>query len=131
MNHEEIESGGKTVRLFSSYLARDAILKNSQYMGFAINLGLLAPEYVVDNKLFFDDYYEGDYVFNDQLKILVKFENGNCVFKYQWSNTEDDAWTNKVHVGPIETDWLIKIPYIKDTHPGIDATLELLISPHD
>lgn len=130
MNHEEIEHGGKRARLFSSYLSRDAILKNSQYMGFAINLGLLAPEYVVDNRLFFNDYYEGDYIFNDQLKIMVKFSGGNCTFKYQWSNANDDNWTNKVHVGPIETDWLIKIPYLKEANPGIDATLELLISPH-
>lgn len=130
MNHEELESGKKRARLFSSFLSRDAILKNSQYMGFAINLGLLAPEYVVDNRLFFNDYYQGDYIFNDQLKIMVKFADGNCVFKYQWSNANDDSWTNKVHVGPIETDWLIKIPYQKDAKPGINATLELLISPH-
>ena len=130
INHEEIENQQKTVRLFSSFLSKDSIIKNSKYMGFAINIGLLAPEYVVDNRLFFDDYYQGNYIFNDQLKILIKLENGNCVLKYQWAQADDDTWTNKVHVGPIETEWLIKIPYTKPGNPGIEATLELVVSPH-
>ncbi len=130
INHDEVDGKEKTVRLFSSFLSKNAIIKNSKYMGFAINVGLLAPEYVVDNRMFFDDYYQGDYIFNDQLKILVKIENGNSVLKYQWAQENDDNWTNIVHPGPIESDWLIKVPYTKEGHPGIEATLELVISPH-
>lgn len=134
--HDDVAKGDKQIRLFSSYLATDSITpvrknrRNNSEMGFAVSLGLLSPEYVVDNKFFFDDYYKGDYLFNDQLKFKVKIESDRSVIKYQWSSDNDDKWTTEVLAGPIASPWLLKIPYLKDASPGIDAVLELLISPN-
>lgn len=137
LSHKEAMKGGKQIKLFSSFLATDAIApvsknrRNKSEMGFAINIGMLSPEYVVDNKFFFDDYYQGDYVFNDQLKLKVKFESARSVVSYQWSSHEGDDWITEVLMGPITSPWLLKIPYLKDAKPGIDAVLELLVSPAD
>ena len=138
--YEDIQDGETEIRLFSSYLSKDEIFKNKErnigrrnndeFMGFAINLGLLVPEYVVDKRYFFDDYYAGDYIFNDQLKLLVKADSSATVVKYQWSHQSNDQWVNVVHTGPIENEWLIEIPCLKEGEPGIDASLNLLISPH-
>lgn len=134
LRHEDVVEGGKQIRLFSSYLSTDAITqasknrRNDNEVGFAINVGMLSPEYVVDNKYFFDDYYKGDYIFNDQLKLKVKIESGRSVVSYQWSSQDDDNWMTEVLVGPIESVWLLEIPYVKEAKPGIDAMLELAIS---
>jgi hypothetical protein len=91
---------------------------------------MLTPEYVVDNKFFFDDYYKGDYLFNDQLKLKVKIESDRSVISYQWSSHDDDKWTTELLLGPITLPYLLIIPCVKEVSPRIDAVLELLISPN-
>ncbi len=134
--HEDVVKGDKHLKLFSSYLALDSITqvrknrRNKNEMGFAISLAMLTPEYVVDNKFFFDDYYKGDYLFNDQLKLKVKIESDRSVISYQWSSHDDDKWTTELLLGPITLPYLLIIPCVEEVSPRIDVVLELLISPN-
>ena len=138
LSHDEVSQPGHEVMLFSSFLAIGAIntkapknRRNSTEMGFAINVGMLAPEFVVDNKFFFDDYYVGEYIFNDQLKLKVKVESSQTVVKYHWTSQEDNDWATEILVGPLTSPWLISIPYVKAGQPGIDASFELTVHPVD
>lgn len=137
LSHDKVKQADCQVMLFSSFLATDAITRvrknsrNDNEMGFAINVGMLVPEFVVDNKYFFDDYYVGEYIFNDQLKLKVKIESSRTVVKYHWTSQEDNDWITEILVGPLESPWLINIPYIKQGHPGIDAVFELTVLPAD
>lgn len=136
LEHNQLKTGKAEVKLFSSYLSKDAIMpvrknKNKEHeMGFAIDISLRSPEFVVDKKLFFDDYYEGGYLFRDQLKLKVEMKPGECIVSYQWSSGDESDWSKVVHLGPFDNEWLIEVPCIKETKPGMHGTLELLIEPH-
>jgi len=71
--YDDMIKEGKQVYLFSGYLTKAARSKKvkDRALAFAIWLGIQVPLYEIDNKFWFDGYYEGGYIFNDTLFFHV------------------------------------------------------------
>jgi len=128
LQHEELDAGIKKVMLFSSFLSKGAIIKNSKYMGFAVDLRILAPEYVVDNRLYFDDYFEGASIFRDKLTLMLCHEKGEFVVKYGWDQDSTNKAQQRIESTFSDGKWVGQLPVEKLSAPGIKAQLVLTVS---
>lgn len=64
----------KPVYLFTGFLMKKARAMNAtdSALAFAIRLGIQVPLYEVDNAFWFDDHFEGGYLFDDTVTIHVR-----------------------------------------------------------
>ncbi|MBE0542525.1 MAG: hypothetical protein IH623_14280 [Verrucomicrobia bacterium] len=117
--------------LFSLYLdARQRVNPKRRSLGFSLDLGVLVPQYQVDKKFWFDDYYEGSYLYRDKINLEAvppktkKSKAGwtlNYGFDSESPNTTAHAAPSAIENG--ET--VFRIPIEKKTKPGITAQLVL------
>jgi len=126
--YDAMVKAGKPVHLFSQYLAKRAIVRGS-YMGYSVTLGVLVPEYRVDNRFFFDDHFEGAYIFRDKLNMLLRPNEEGLKVRYGWDSSASNSTDTTVEQ-PVNDNgaWRIEIPVAKASAPGIDAVLELDIA---
>jgi len=124
--YDDMVKDKKPLHLFSTFLSKSAITNNSRYMSFAINLGLMVPEYSID-KLLFDEHYEGSYIFNDVLTLdVTQTSSGEFKARYGWdSNSVNDA-TKALDIKKTAKGWECKLPVEKKGAPGITAELTLV-----
>ena len=70
----------------SPNLRINLIVRNNG-VGLSVDLRVLVPEYVVGDDHFFDDHYDGAYLFRDKLNLLVDRDAGGAArVKYGWDN---------------------------------------------
>ena len=137
--YDELFKKEKSPRLFSAFLrlgARvvDEIVRPT--LGFSVELGVLVPEYELDNKFWFDDHYDGGYIYRDKVNIEVKVpesEKEDWILQYGFDSltpnqTEEEnraevEWDGEIAVFQIP---LRQLPGKKD--PKMDATLEIRAS---
>ncbi|MCC6302191.1 MAG: hypothetical protein IT489_05255 [Gammaproteobacteria bacterium] len=125
--YDEVVEQGRGLTLFSTFLSRALIQKNSRYMGLSVDLRVLVPEYVVGDDHFFDDHYDGAYLFRDKLNLLVDRDaDGAARVKYGWDNENGANRAGRV-AGTVARDggWQCEIPVRNTARPGIDAVLTL------
>lgn len=135
--YDEVVKAGKPLRLFSSFLSKDKIVGRARNMGFSIEIGVLVPEYVVDNKYFFDGHYEGSYIFRDKLNLAIgKDKQGRARVRYGWdsagaNNTNRTIDFNDVfnHRAEDPDQWQFNIPVVNNKTPGMQATLSIMATP--
>lgn len=126
--YDDMVKAGKPVHLFSQYLAKHAIGRGS-YMGYSVTLGVLVPEYRVDNRFFFDDHFEGAYIFRDKLNMLLRPNEEGLKARFGWDSSASNGTDTTVEQ-PMNANraWRIEIPVKKASAPGIEAVLELDIA---
>ncbi|MCC6207427.1 MAG: hypothetical protein IT488_04685 [Gammaproteobacteria bacterium] len=125
--YDEVVGDKKGLTLFSTYLSEALIHKNSHYMGFSVDLRVLVPEYVVGDDHFFDDHYDGAYLFRDKLNLLMDWDKaGAARVKYGWDNESGANRAGRVAaVNTRDGEWHCEIPVRNTARPGIDAVLTL------
>ncbi len=126
------DGAGGRLHLASSFLAKAARVDESRKsLGFALDLGVQVPEYVVDGVWFAKNHYEGGYIFRDKVNLeAVPLRGGGWRLLYGFDSkcpnqTEPEA--KRVKLGPGR--YRFSIPIEQSNPPGIRATLELETSP--
>lgn len=103
--YEKLTKDQKSVYLFSGYLLEKGKMPRSKddALAFSIELGVQVPVYEVDNRFWFDDHFEGGYVFKETITFHVfTTANGPSVY-YGFSSvagagTADDEIERRVFV---------------------------------
>ena len=82
--YEELVHEKKPVYLFSGYLLRRAKTPNSTgtALAFALELGIQVPVYEVDRQFWFDDHFEGGYVFHNTITFHVRPTADKTTIRY-------------------------------------------------
>lgn len=99
----------------------------SHHPDFSVDLRVLVPEYVVGGDHFFDDHYDGAYLFRDKLNLLVDWDKAGAIHvKYGWDNESGANRAGRVAEASARDDeWSCEIPVRNTSRPGIDAVLTL------
>ena len=80
--YDAIVKEQKPVYLFSGFLYSKEQAQNveDQSLAFSINLGIQVPIYEIDRRLWFDGYYEGSYIFEDEVTFHVYPEENRAEY---------------------------------------------------
>lgn len=118
--------------LFSTFLDRRAIANKSRSsLGFSVDIGLLVPDYEVDNRWWLDDHYDGGYIFRDKLNLEVRppRDGGEWKLRYGFDSHMANRSTKSV-VGVAVDDHLeFRIPIDSGAnHPKLRGELVLRCS---
>ena len=99
-------------------------------LGFAVEIGVLVPEYTVDGVLFLNNHYPGGYIFRDKLNLeATPPKPGEIGSAWQLMCGFDRNTPNKATEPVAPTDFEdrieFRIPIVRENRPGIKATLVL------
>jgi len=119
--------------LFSVFLDRgERVNRKRSTLGFCLDLGVLVPTYEIDNKLWFDEHYEGGYLYRD--KINLEAAPPNRRFK-QWRikygfDSRTPNRTTTYAIARKKGDRLVfRIPVSQNSRPGLKGELVLYAKP--
>ncbi|MGH7945762.1 MAG: hypothetical protein ACREF9_12245, partial [Opitutaceae bacterium] len=121
--------------LFSVFLSAGARVKtNRPSLGFAIDLGVLVPEYEVDGFLWRDQHYAGSYLFRDTVTIEATpqtDDQGRTTFsiKYGLDSKTPNRAPTKVELQKVGQTHVCEIPLASRSRPGLKGRLVLTARP--
>jgi hypothetical protein len=119
--------------LFSAFLSSGARLRQRRpSLGFAVDLRVLVPQYEVDRKLWFEDHYEGGYLFRDKLNFeaIPPAADGEAwTLRYGFDSAAPNRATRTAEPRHGNGATTFRIPIEQKTRPGISATLVLRATP--
>lgn len=130
LRHDEVGlAGPRHPHLFSTFLSRKArVNSNRQGLGFTVDLAILVPQYEVDNKLWFDDHYEGGYLYRDKINLEAipdEAAPGGWRLRYGLDSRTPNRATTEVDASPGDGGVSFRVPVKQSSRPGIDAHLVL------
>jgi hypothetical protein len=113
--------------LFSAFLSSAArVNMKSKALGFSVDLRVLVPQYEVDGFLFFNNHFEGGYLYRE--KINIDATPGPDSKSWSVRYGLDSKTPNRVSRDAeqsSEDPWTFAIPIVQNTAPGISARLIL------
>lgn len=132
----------RSLYLSSVFLAdRGKVDPSRPSLACGLRLGIRAPDYEIERRLWMNEHYEGGYLFHDGI-ILEIFPGGGDVkawtFKYAWQGTGVAEPLNVLAVKPLDGGRVqVDIPFDSHTlnaegapepsYPGVKANLRLVI----
>lgn len=120
--------------LFSAYLSTAAKVKRRRpSLGFAVELGVLVPDYEVDGFLMFDRHYKGSRLYRDTLTIEatpVADPGGTQRYsiRYGYESRSPNRATRTAELTPTGDAFVCRIPIDSKSVPGITGMLALYCS---
>ena len=117
-------------KLFTAFLSRNARVNLRRYsLGFAVRLQVRVPEYVVDG-VFFDNHYEGGFLFSDKLNIEVTPRtNGLTKVKYGWDSRTPNRTSHALGLTQQQAALIGTTPFGgRSTRPGISGKIYFTIT---
>lgn len=113
------------ITLVTGYLLDSArVDPDEESLGFSLDLGILVPQYEVDGRLWFKDYYDGGYIFRDKFNLeLVQGDEPRLRYG---RDTRTTNRTTQAVSGTALNDggWEFRIPVDGgESHPRLDGTL--------
>lgn len=121
--------------LFSTFLSAGARVKKTRSsLGFAVDLGVLVPEYVVDGFLWRDQHYKGSYLYRDTITVeATPVQNdGNGIsykVRYGYDSRTPNRATTAVDTTHADGLFQCEIPVERKTIPGLQGMLVLTARP--
>lgn len=121
--------------LFSTFLdARKRVNLERKSLGFSIDLGVLVPQYEIDNKLWFDDYYEGGYLYRNKINLEAfppdeGEKDGTWTLRYGFDSKTPNATAKTIKPAVENGKTVFRVPVQQNTRPGIAAELVLTAMP--
>jgi hypothetical protein len=127
--------------LFTTYLNGGArVRKQRPSLGFAVELGVLVPEYEVAGQFWARNHYAGGYIFREKFNLEAippSGEETSWRLRYGVDSATPNRSTRNLqpeeeHEVPahVAADGLVfRIPVVQNTQPGIKAMLELTARP--
>ena len=120
-------------QLFSVFLSRGARVNPKRPgLGFSVDLSVLVPQYEVDRVLWFDDHYEGGYLFRDKINFEAMPPSGDeqtWDLKYGFDSSTPNRTTRSATSQEADNETQFLVPIVQNTRPGIEATLVLRATP--
>ena len=113
----------RPVYLYTGYLLKQARVKKRGPLGFSFDLRVLVPEYEVDRDWRLDQHYDGGYIFRDKINFDLSTKNDAVVLKCGFDSKSPNRATSKVAGASQHGVTTFKIPIVRKTRPGINATL--------
>ncbi len=117
--------------LFSAFLSSGArVNKRRRSLGFAVDLGVLVPEYTVAGSLWRDKHYSGSYLFRDTITIEaspVEQEDGNYSYdvRYGFDSRTPNRTTKTADKQRVDGSLEFTIPLQSKSQPGMSGKLLL------
>lgn len=117
--------------LFSTFLsARNKVVSRRASLGFAIELGVLVPEYTIDGLLWRKQHFGGSYLFRDTVTIEATpkaDDAGDVEFavKYGFDSRTPNRATTAIDPERNDSGYVFRIPLKSGTRPGLAGTLLL------
>jgi hypothetical protein len=119
--------------LFSVFLSAKPQAKvktNRQSLGFAIDLGVLVPEYEVDRRWWRNQHYKGSYLFRDTITIEATPQKGDgdqvqYKVRYGFDSRTPNQATKTAEVEEQDGKFICRIPVESKTRPGLSGNLVL------
>jgi len=138
LNHAEwLAAPKKNGSLYVStvFLANRAkVNPNRSSLAYAMTLGVRAPDYEIDRKLWINEHYEGGYLFRNAVVLnMTPPDKAGEKWKitYSWQGTTTNLTAEEIDTktmkgGKVE----VKIPLPSDgkTSPGLDGQLRFVVS---
>lgn len=126
----------RSPQLFSVFLStRSKVNSRRPSLGFAIEVGVLVPEYTVDGALWRTQHYEGSYLFRDTVTVEatpVEDAEGNVTWslKYGLNSKTPNRAPTKLELDTTADEGVIcRIPLVSKTRPGMSGALRLTARP--
>lgn len=131
------------IYLSSVFLAnRSRVDQSRPSLAYSMSLGVRAPDYEVDHKLWLNEHYEGGYLFRDTVLIeLVPPQNDGAAWQvqYAWQGTGVAPASIPVNVQALQSgEVLVEVPFDSQTpasagppqptNPGITGKVRFVIS---
>jgi hypothetical protein len=137
-SHADLTSGEEErakVYLSSVFLDKKARVNPKEpTLTFSVTLGVRAPDYEVDKRFWFDEHFEGGYLYRDSFAIVVSPPDlsGEKKWGVSCQRDSDGADTGKMRAEISETEdggMLIEIPVgDSEKKPGISGKLQIYAS---
>ncbi|MGG5888863.1 esterase/lipase family protein [Falsiroseomonas sp. HC035] len=112
--------------LFTAYLDADARVDSARpSLGFAVDVGVLVPDYVVDGVLWLKNHYAGGYLFRDKVNLEALPPTGKKGWRlrYGFDSRTPNATTAFADCTEADDHVEFRIPIVQKSRPGIEATL--------
>lgn len=101
-------------------------------LAYGLTLGVRVPDYEVDQKLWFDQHYEGGYLFRDSVVTELtppRQEEGDWQIAYYWQSDTLGQTTTSLTQKALKGGKLeLTIPFASTTTPGIQGKLRFVVS---
>lgn len=117
--------------LFTAYLMSDKKYKadpTREGLGFAIDLGVLVPDYSIDGRFFRKDHFPGGHIYRDKINIeTIPDPKGRSDWSLKYGY-DSETPNQVIHDAPIiknPDSVQFEIPVLKEGFPGIDAKMVL------
>jgi hypothetical protein len=120
------------LHLMSSYLMSDArVNKRRPSLGFSLEVGVLVPDYVVDNRIWLDDHYEGGYLLSEKVNFELRVvKDGPPRLKYGFDRRSPNAATTSTPAVANQVGgWDFRVPIDSETRPGLKGSLVISSRP--
>jgi hypothetical protein len=134
-----VESDGRPVNLFSGYLDKRSKTKGSRgtSLAFAVHIAMQVPLYEVDRQFWFDDHFEGGYVFDDTLTFHLRTSTKKTTIRYGLASVAGIGETNHIATPEEQAGGALRIDIplgfrqgaANPPRPGLRGTLRLTASP--
>lgn len=115
--------------LFTTFLRTGArVDRRRPSLGFAVDLGVLVPEYEVDGRLWLRNHYPGGYIFRDKINLeAIPPRNAadGWRLRYGFDSATPNRTTRTIEPEAGPDGLRFRIPIVQKSSPGIRATLEL------
>ncbi|HMJ65215.1 MAG TPA: hypothetical protein VK615_07670 [Candidatus Binatia bacterium] len=119
----------KSPHLFSAFLdSTKKINPKRPSLGFAVDLRVLVPDYVVDGFLFLDDHYEGGHIYRDRLDFEATPPSAageNWKVDYGFESETPNATTTRAVLNRTQDGVEFLIPIVQSVRPGIKANFRV------
>jgi hypothetical protein len=118
-------------RLFSGFLDTHKIVaKGRRSLGFSVDLRVLVPDYQIENKLFFDNHYEGGNLYREQIIVeatppLARGKDA-WVIKYGFGSVSPNVADRDAEIEETGDLLTFRVPIVQSRPPGIKATLRVI-----
>ena len=112
--------------LFTAFLDSGARMDPTRdSLGFALDVGVLVPEYSVDGLLWLKNHYAGGYLFRDKINLeaFPPVNGEGWRLRYGFDSRTPNRTTKLAECKVIDGMVTFSIPVQQPTRPGIDATL--------
>jgi hypothetical protein len=119
--------------LSTVFLARRArVDKEDPSLAYSVTFGVRVPDYEVERKLWFDEHYEGGYLFRDGLVIeLVPPETADDAWtvRHAWQRQTVKAPHRKLDPKQLKNSRVeVTVPFDSDNSPGVKGQLRFVLS---
>jgi hypothetical protein len=122
----------RPIHIFTGFLSTSQRKnKRRKSLGFSLDLAAMVPDYEVDGFLWFDDHYEGGYLFRDKYNFEATPPNKDQSWKLRYGLDSDSPNAATKSIGGVERNGAIvfTIPIDSKTRPGMKAAIELTCAP--